>query len=212
MLLYPLPPAQSACILASLSHSCTSDILDILALSSESPIFTDPHSQRDEALAARQPFIHRDGDHLTNLNVLRSYESVPREEGGGMGRKIWCRERFVNERNLKRAIESRDQMREIVERDVARSGIPKLMRGSLVGEPVATEDEEDGVDGDEDEEAKKAKGREAWKKSAGDDSEPILRSLVEGLFAKTAIFNHGEYRQMLGNSVRSAADFVVLLN
>ncbi|CDZ97490.1 p-loop containing nucleoside triphosphate hydrolase protein [Phaffia rhodozyma] len=158
MLKFPLDPAQARIVLASIDRSCTLDILDILALANETPIFTDPIDKRAESAEARASFRHRDGDHLTMLNVLRSYEALPKSDSAG--RKLWCRDRFVNERNLKRAIQARDQMREICVRE--------------------------NVD---------------WKTTAGDDSEPILRSLLDGLFMNTAIERDGEYKQMVGNSI-----------
>lgn len=95
---------------------------------------------------------------MTMLNVLRSYESVPRTDV--KGRKEWCKARWVNERGLKKAILARDQMRGICEKE--------------------------GVD---------------WRTTSGDDSEPILRSLLDGLFANTAILRDGEYKQLVGSSV-----------
>lgn len=164
MLKYPLEPSQARVLLASVARGCTAAILDILSLVNDSPIFLDPLDKRDEAGLARAGFAHRDGDHLTLLNVLRSYEAIPKRDAAG--RKAWCRSKFVNERNLKRAIQARDQMRGICERE--------------------------GVD---------------WQASSGrgegeDDSEPILRCLVEGMFNRCAIWVGGEYRQVVGNSVR----------
>lgn len=160
MLKFPLDPAQSRIVLASIERSCTLDILDILALSNETPLFVDPIEKRDEAAEARASFAHREGDHLTMLNVLRSYEALPKSDK--VGRKTWCKDRFVNERNLKKAIQARDQMREICERE--------------------------GVD---------------WRTTSGDEAEPILRSLLDGLFMNTAVNRDGEYKQMVGNSVRT---------
>lgn len=106
---------------------------------------------------------------MTMLNVLRSYESVPRTDV--KGRKEWCKARWVNERGLKKAILARDQMRGICEKE--------------------------GVD---------------WRTTSGDDSEPILRSLVDGLFTNTAILRDGEYKQLVGSSVSgSSSSFLRLL-
>jgi ATP-dependent RNA helicase DHX33 len=166
MLKFPLEPSQARVLLASVARSCTADVLDILALVNDSPIFLDPLDKRDEAGAARAGFSHRDGDHLTLLNVLRSYEAIPKRDAAG--RKAWCRARFVNERNLKRAIQARDQMRDICERE--------------------------GVD---------------WQtRTEGDDSEPVLRCLVEGMFNRCAVWSGGEYRQIVGNSVHSWSSLV----
>lgn len=160
MLKFPLEPTQARVLTASIERGCTADVLDILSLVNDSPIFLDPLDKREEAAVARSTFAHRDGDHLTLLNVLRSYEAIPKKDV--TGRKAWCRERFVNERNLKRAIQARDQMRGICEKE--------------------------GVD---------------WQASKGDDSEPILRCLVEGMFSRCAILINNEYRQIVGNSVGS---------
>lgn len=158
MLKFPLEPTQARVLTASIERGCTADVLDILSLVNDSPIFLDPLDKREEAAVARSTFAHRDGDHLTLLNVLRSYEAISKKDV--TGRKAWCRERFVNERNLKRAIQARDQMRGICEKE--------------------------GVD---------------WQASKGDDSEPILRCLVEGMFSRCSILINNEYRQIVGNSV-----------
>lgn len=113
MLKYPLDPFQSRVLLASLDLGCPNEIIDILSLSNESPLFSEPFERREEAAEARKVFTHREGDHLTMLNVLRSYEQLPASDP--RIRREWCRERFVNERNLKRAIMARDQLRELVE-------------------------------------------------------------------------------------------------
>lgn len=115
MLKFPLEPTQARVLTASIERGCTADVLDILSLVNDSPIFLDPLDKREEAAVARSTFAHRDGDHLTLLNVLRSYEAIPKKDV--TGRKVWCRERFVNERNLKRAIQARDQMRGICEKE-----------------------------------------------------------------------------------------------
>jgi len=169
MLKYPLDPSRSKILLSSIARQCTLDILDILSLSIESPIFMEPPSttDRDEVSQARAAFTHRDGDHMTMLNVLRSYESVPRADV--KGRKEWCKARWVNERGLKKAILARDQMKGICEKE--------------------------GVD---------------WRTTSGDDSEPILRSLVDGLFTNTAILRDGEYKQLVGSSVSRSSSFFVL--
>lgn len=169
MLKYPLDPSRSRVLLSSISRSCTLDILDILSLSIESPIFLEPPSttDREEVALARSAFTHRDGDHMTMLNVLRSYETLPR--GDVKGRKGWCKERWVNEKALKKAVLARDQMRGICEKE--------------------------GVD---------------WRTTCGDDSEPVLRCLVDGLFTNTAILRDGEYKQTVGNSVSPASEFADL--
>lgn len=58
-----------------------------------------PHDRREQAAEARKKFVHRDGDHLTLLNLLWEYQKVK-------GDKEWCRENFVNVRNVKHVLVS----------------------------------------------------------------------------------------------------------
>ncbi|EGO23683.1 hypothetical protein SERLADRAFT_450011 [Serpula lacrymans var. lacrymans S7.9] len=108
---FPLEPYLAKVVLASRSHGCTSEVLDIVSLlSSSSKLFTDVSDQRETIAEARRKFRHNSGDHMTMLNVMRSYQEVAAVELKN-GRKEWCRQHFVNERTLAEALKIREQLR-----------------------------------------------------------------------------------------------------
>ncbi|KAI0304540.1 P-loop containing nucleoside triphosphate hydrolase protein [Multifurca ochricompacta] len=111
--MFPLEPQYAAILLASVNHSCTSEVISILALlSSSAPLFTDSSSQRDAANEARAKFRHPSGDHWAMLNVFRAYDEVRVTEGKS-GYKGWCKRNFVNQRALREAGDIRTQLRGI---------------------------------------------------------------------------------------------------
>ncbi|KAI0272910.1 P-loop containing nucleoside triphosphate hydrolase protein [Russula aff. rugulosa BPL654] len=106
---FPLEPQYAATLLASVKHSCTAEVMSVVALiSSSSPLFPDTSSQRDAANEARTKFRHPSGDHWTMLNVFRAYDES--------GRKDWCKRNFVNQRALREAWNIRTQLQGICER------------------------------------------------------------------------------------------------
>jgi HrpA-like RNA helicase len=108
---FPLEPPLARSVLASQEYGCTLEILDIIAvLSSSSKLFLDVSEEREFALQSRGKFQHSSGDHMTILNVLRSYEEIARVESRAW-RKEWCRKQFFNERTLLEATRIRDQLR-----------------------------------------------------------------------------------------------------
>ena len=62
-----------------------------------------------QAKAAQQRFRCTEGDHITLVNVLRAYMEEAEKHGNGTTSKKsiykWCRENFVNDRSLRRAID-----------------------------------------------------------------------------------------------------------
>lgn len=111
MIHYPLDPEHARILIASFELGCPSEIIDLLSLVVSGPIWIDRASDRDSAAAARTKFLHRDGDHLTSLNVLRAYLALKEDKGR------WCRENHINGKTLSAALRVRDQLRELAERD-----------------------------------------------------------------------------------------------
>jgi HrpA-like RNA helicase len=119
MLHYPLDPTHARILLASFDLACPFSIINILSLlNSGGTIFIDRQSEREASVKARAKFVHRDGDHLTGLNVFNAFIALKEQgQGGGNGGLLkWCRENFVNARTMSSALKVRDQLRELVER------------------------------------------------------------------------------------------------
>ncbi|CAO3685393.1 unnamed protein product [Umbelopsis vinacea] len=100
---FPLDPVFSKVLIQSQQHECTSEVISIISLLSVDSVFFTPPDKRDNVAEAKKRFLHPDGDHLTLLNVLKSYWEVK-------GDKEWCRENFINMRNMKIVLDVRNQL------------------------------------------------------------------------------------------------------
>jgi HrpA-like RNA helicase len=113
----PLEPRQAKILLSSFVHNCTREIIDVLALlGSADQLLTVPQAHRDAAAIAREKFVHRNGDHLMLLNILRAYEEICQTMTAPKDRKAWCRDHFLCIKTLGNVIDSRDQIRARVDR------------------------------------------------------------------------------------------------
>ncbi|KAH8552048.1 P-loop containing nucleoside triphosphate hydrolase protein [Umbelopsis sp. PMI_123] len=100
---FPLDPVFSKVLIQSQQYECTSEVISIISLLSVDSVFFTPPDKRDNVADAKKRFVHPDGDHLTLLNVLKSYWEVK-------GDKEWCRENFINMRNMKIVLDVRNQL------------------------------------------------------------------------------------------------------
>ncbi|KAI8584118.1 hypothetical protein K450DRAFT_218231 [Umbelopsis ramanniana AG] len=100
---FPLDPVFSKVLIQSQQYECTSEVISIISLLSVDSVFFTPPDKRDNVAEAKKRFVHPDGDHLTLLNVLKSYWEVK-------GDKEWCRENFINMRNIKIVLDVRNQL------------------------------------------------------------------------------------------------------
>ncbi|KAL7838138.1 hypothetical protein AOLI_G00265420 [Acnodon oligacanthus] len=106
MACFPLEPRFAKTILISPEFSCSEEVLTIVSLLSVDSVLYNPPARRDEVLAVRKKFISSEGDHMTLLNIYRAFKKVS-------GNKEWCRENFVNSRNMCLVAEVRAQLRDI---------------------------------------------------------------------------------------------------
>jgi pre-mRNA-splicing factor ATP-dependent RNA helicase DHX15/PRP43 len=114
---FPLEPERAACLIHSPSFGCSNEILSIVAmLSAAQNCFLRPKDRKKEASAARDRFLHPDGDQLTLLNVYHAFKSNERQAGR------WCSENFINIRSLRSA----DSVRRQLENTMRRCGLPLL--------------------------------------------------------------------------------------
>lgn len=115
MLHYPLDPSHARILLSSFTHSCASEIIDILSLAVSGSIWTDRSSERESSAKARQKFLSREGDHLTGMNVFRAYMAI--KEDKSESPQKWAKENYVNIRTLQSALKVREQLRELAQRE-----------------------------------------------------------------------------------------------
>ncbi|KAK2525549.1 Dhx33 [Columba livia] len=106
MAAFPLEPKFSKTILMSSKFHCTEEILTMVSLLSVDSVFHNPPARREEVQSVRKKFISSEGDHLTLLSIYRAFRNV----GGNKG---WCKENFVNSRNMMLVSDVRAQLRDI---------------------------------------------------------------------------------------------------
>ncbi|XP_053298290.1 ATP-dependent RNA helicase DHX33 [Pleuronectes platessa] len=103
---FPLEPRYAKTILLSPDYSCSEEILCIVSLLSVDTVLFNPPARREEVLAARKKFSSSEGDHMTLLSIYRAFKKVS-------GNKEWCRENFVNSRNMGLVKDVQAQLKEI---------------------------------------------------------------------------------------------------
>ncbi|KAM4796590.1 ATP-dependent RNA helicase DHX33 [Rhinophrynus dorsalis] len=106
MAAFPLEPKFSKTILLSPKFHCAEEILTIVSLLSVDSVLHNPPAKRDEVQAARKKFISSEGDHITLLNIYRAFKNLGKN-------KEWCRENFINGRNMALVMDVRSQLRDI---------------------------------------------------------------------------------------------------
>eukprot|EP00186_Timspurckia_oligopyrenoides_P002088 CAMPEP_0182443068 /NCGR_PEP_ID=MMETSP1172-20130603/1905_1 /TAXON_ID=708627 /ORGANISM="Timspurckia oligopyrenoides, Strain CCMP3278" /LENGTH=797 /DNA_ID=CAMNT_0024638233 /DNA_START=114 /DNA_END=2507 /DNA_ORIENTATION=+ len=108
----PLNPEMCKMLLVSPQHQCSNEILTLCAMLSTSGIvFLRPRNAAKLADRARRKFIHRDGDHMTLLNVFHGFKQNERKN-----QKDWCWENFLNYRVLSQAESVRSQLSKLVKK------------------------------------------------------------------------------------------------
>uniref|UniRef100_A0A9L0RWJ6 RNA helicase n=1 Tax=Equus caballus TaxID=9796 RepID=A0A9L0RWJ6_HORSE len=106
MAAFPLEPKFAKTILLSPKFHCTEEILTIVSLLSVDSVLHNPPARRDEVQSVRKKFISSEGDHVTLLNIYRTFKNIG-------GNKDWCKENFVNSKNMMLVAEVRAQLRDI---------------------------------------------------------------------------------------------------
>ena len=109
MLTFPLEARFSKILVTSLECGCTEEILTIISLLYVESVFFVPAIRNETFQDVTKKFKSSEGDHLTFLNVFRSYNAA---KGNGE----WCRENFVHRRNMEIAKDVRKQLFKIWER------------------------------------------------------------------------------------------------
>lgn len=63
-------------ILLSSKFHCTEEILTIVSLLSVDSVLYNPPARRDEVQSVRKKFISSEGDHITLLNIYRTFKNI----------------------------------------------------------------------------------------------------------------------------------------
>ncbi|CAL5223385.1 g5893 [Coccomyxa viridis] len=105
MVRLPIEPVFAKVLLSGAELGCSQEALTIVAAASTDPIFFTPRNKQDSAAQAWKPFFSSTGDHITKLNVFKSFLEVRKPD-----RRRWCAERMLNFRSLKKAVDIRAQL------------------------------------------------------------------------------------------------------
>jgi len=103
---FPLDPTLACCILASREFGCTEEVITIVSLLSVDSIMYSPPNQREKSKKAFAKFFSAEGDHISLLLFFRAYKHAK-------GNINWCRDHFVNIRNIKTVMQIRTQIKEL---------------------------------------------------------------------------------------------------
>lgn len=99
----PVDPQLAKTLISAPKYGCSSEMLTIIAFLSVQQPFLRPKDRAKEADDAKAQFSHRDGDHLTYLNLYKAYISNNKNDR-------WCRENFVNNRAMAQMVSVRNQL------------------------------------------------------------------------------------------------------
>ncbi|KAJ0181763.1 hypothetical protein K1T71_002485 [Dendrolimus kikuchii] len=106
---FPVDPKYSKVLLSAPEYGCLEEALSLVAVLSSENIFHTPMHKREEAVKVKQKFLSPLGDHITLLNVFNAYSKAPLK-------KQWCKENYLNNKNLSHACDIRRQLLSICQR------------------------------------------------------------------------------------------------
>lgn len=106
---FPMEPALAKALLASVELECSSEVLSVVAMLSVQTVFYRPKEKQAAADQRKQRFHSIHGDHLTLLNVFKAWDLSGRSS-------VWCKENFIHERSMKKALDVRKQLMSIMTR------------------------------------------------------------------------------------------------
>ncbi|KAK8792819.1 hypothetical protein WA158_004983 [Blastocystis sp. Blastoise] len=104
---FPLDPPLSKVLLKSVEEGCSDEILTIVAMLSVENIFMRPKDKQVEADQKHSMFFVPEGDHLSLLNIYESWIKNGKNAS-------WCRDRYIQDRAMKRADDIRNQLMNIM--------------------------------------------------------------------------------------------------
>lgn len=104
---FPMEPALAKTLLSSVELSCSEEVLTVVAMLSVQTVFYRPKDKQKQADQKRYRFTNSTGDHLTLLNVYKSWAI------NGYDRR-WCQDNFIQDRSMRKARDVRNQLQSIM--------------------------------------------------------------------------------------------------
>ena len=105
---FPLHPTHSKALLSSHSFGCTQEMLSIIAMLQVQNVFLTPSGRKQQADKAKLKFACIEGDHITYLNVFKTFTEKMKKNKRALGN--WCGDNFLNYKSLTRATQIRSQL------------------------------------------------------------------------------------------------------
>lgn len=106
---FPMEPALAKTLIESTELGCVDEVLTIVAMLSVQSVFNRPKDKQAAADQKKQRFHSVYGDHITLLNVYRAWDLNGRSAG-------WCKENYIHERSMRRALDVRKQLGQIMKK------------------------------------------------------------------------------------------------
>ncbi|KIX08460.1 uncharacterized protein Z518_03116 [Rhinocladiella mackenziei CBS 650.93] len=106
---FPMEPALSKVLIASVDMGCSEEMLSIVAMLSVQTVFYRPKEKQQQADQKKSKFHDPHGDHLTLLNVYNAWKASRYSDP-------WCFENFIQKRQIARARDVRQQLVSIMDR------------------------------------------------------------------------------------------------
>ncbi|XP_059213251.1 ATP-dependent RNA helicase DQX1 [Centropristis striata] len=106
----PLEPPLAKALIAACEYDCVDELLTIAAMLTAPSCFlaVDP-SKAEAAVAHWQPLMHAEGDHMTLINIYRTFIEHNQDEA-------WCTTNFLSHAALRLAVVIRAELLEVMQR------------------------------------------------------------------------------------------------
>lgn len=108
---FPLDPMLAVMLIRSCKFNCSDEILTIVAMLSVPNVFVRSSRNKKRSGDAKSVFSLPDGDHITLLNIYKSFKS---DEAYEYGIHQWCRDNYLNYRSLSAADNIRSQLKKLM--------------------------------------------------------------------------------------------------
>ena len=109
---FPLHPTHAKALLASETFGCAQEMLTIISMLQVQHVFNTPSGRKLQADKAKLKFTCIEGDHLTLLNVYKSF--IRKYNVNKKSVANWCNNNFLNYKSLLRSMQIREQLSSIL--------------------------------------------------------------------------------------------------
>jgi ATP-dependent RNA helicase DDX35 len=111
---FPLHPTHAKALLSAPQFECTQEMLSIIAMLQVQHIFQTPSGRKQQADKAKLKFTCIEGDHITMLNVFKTFLDKSKKRKSTSALANWCYSNFLNYKSLVRAVQIREQLSKLL--------------------------------------------------------------------------------------------------